>query len=391
LLSLAVLVFCVTLLLTSGRRAPAAQPAAPAPGKPATGQATPAKPTTPGASQPAPKPTPQPAVKPDPATAPDPNLEKTAAAIRDSSAAVGHGRRQHALLLAGNGKGLWDQFSEPGRAAAGGFGKFEKAFKEGTEEFGDFQYCLRDGGRRQEGRILYNAYCRYSKAPVPLVVRIAFDPDGKISGFSVRNEARPYDSKFENYQPKTELRLPVRGEWLVTAGGRTMEQNYHAVLPDERFALDFAVVKDGNRAVSGGGANDYYYSYGQPVVAPAAGKIAWAADGVADNAPGKTNLNKPYGNALVIDHGNGEFSVLSCLKRWSVFVRVGQDVASGDTLALCGNSGASGEPHVQYQLQNGPKPQAADCLPAVFADYVADDQPVTRGELVSGQRVRRGD
>jgi hypothetical protein len=46
---------------------------------------------------------------------------------------------------------------------------------------------------------------------------------------------------------------------------------------------------------------------------------------------------------------------------------------------------------VQYQLQNGPKPQAADCLPAVFADYVADDQPVTRGELVSGQRVRRGD
>jgi murein DD-endopeptidase MepM/ murein hydrolase activator NlpD len=115
----------------------------------------------------------------------------------------------------------------------------------------------------------------------------------------------------------------------------------------------------------------------------------WAADGVDDSSPGKTNLAKPYGNTVVIDHGNGEYSVLSRLKRWTVFVRVGQQVASGDTLALVGNSGASGEPHVQYQLQNGPKPQEADCLPAFFVDYVADDQSVARGEPLAGQRVRR--
>lgn len=41
--------------------------------------------------------------------------------------------------------------------------------------------------------------------------------------------------------------------------------------------------------------------------------------------------------------------------------------------------------------QNGPKPLAADGLPAFFVDYVADGRPVARGEPVRGQRVRPSD
>lgn len=328
------------------------------------------------------------AVAPAAAAEAQTELEKRAEAIRDSVTAVRFGRKLHALLLADNIKGLWAEFDERARSVAGGFDKFEKAYKTAQEKYGTFRYCLRDGGKQQEGRVLYNAYCVYSKASVPPVVRIAFTPEGKIDGLSIRDEAKPHDSDFADYRCKTELRLPVGGEWTVTAGGRTLEQNYHAALPPECFAVDFTLVKDGAAAINEGTANDFFYSFGQPVLAPAAGKVVWAADGVPDNSPGRPNLDKPVGNAIVIDHGNGEFSMLSHLKQWSVFVRVGQTVAPGDIIAMCGNSGAVGEPHVQYQLMNGPRPEEAECLPAAFVGYEADGQPVERGEPLKGQRVR---
>jgi murein DD-endopeptidase MepM/ murein hydrolase activator NlpD len=90
----------------------------------------------------------------------------------------------------------------------------------------------------------------------------------------------------------------------------------------------------------------------------------------------------------VIDHGNGEFSVLSHLQRDSVRVGVGDRVRAGDAIARCGNSGASTEPHVQYHLQDGPVIGTGLGLPAHFRGYTADGDAVERGEPRRGQFVR---
>lgn len=65
----------------------------------------------------------------------------------------------------------------------------------------------------------------------------------------------------------------------------------------------------------------------------------------------------------------------------------GASVEEGQLLGLCGNSGNSSEPHLHYQLQDDASRFQAKGLPAFFNDYVADGEPVDRGEPVRGQTV----
>jgi murein DD-endopeptidase MepM/ murein hydrolase activator NlpD len=61
-----------------------------------------------------------------------------------------------------------------------------------------------------------------------------------------------------------------------------------------------------------------------------------------------------YGNYIVIDHGNGEFSQLGHLKNGSVTVRTGDRVRQGQVIAQAGASGTSLFPHLHYQLVTRP-------------------------------------
>ncbi|HEY0037040.1 MAG TPA: M23 family metallopeptidase, partial [Longimicrobium sp.] len=111
-------------------------------------------------------------------------------------------------------------------------------------------------------------------------------------------------------------------------------------------------------------------------------------DGIADNVPGQMNATQVVGNHLIVDHGTGEYSVLAHLRSGSVAVRTGDRVTRGQRLGECGNSGNSSEPHLHYQLQDGPEMGSSAGLPAQFTDYLADGQPVDRGEPVQGQAIR---
>jgi murein DD-endopeptidase MepM/ murein hydrolase activator NlpD len=90
---------------------------------------------------------------------------------------------------------------------------------------------------------------------------------------------------------------------------------------------------------------------------------------------------------VILDHGNGEFSLLAHLRRGSVAVRPGATVAAGQKLGECGNSGNTSEPHLHYHLQNTAVFGRAEGLPAQFMVYTADGRPVTRGEPVRGQTI----
>lgn len=243
----------------------------------------------------------------------------------------------------------------------------------------------------QPGIFVYRARCRFATALLPLELILAFDADGRVSGLLVRppkdEPRKEYPSTHLEYQTRTRLRLPFRREWTVFWGGRTLDKNYHAFTRDQRFALDVVIVEDGKTHRGDGTQLTDYFCYGEPVLAPAAGTVVWAQDSLPDQMPGQMDPAHAAGNSLILDHGNGEFSLLAHLQPGSLRFKIGDRVSQGTVVGLCGNSGNTSEPHLHYHLQNGPQPFLADGLPVQFTDLVVDGKRIARAEIEKGSRV----
>ncbi len=233
-------------------------------------------------------------------------------------------------------------------------------------------------------------------APVPFEIVWGLEPDGTVSTFAVRpqqgRKPEAAASRHLDHVNRTPFRLPFEGEWTVVWGGRTVEQNYHAANATQRFAMDLLVTKDGRSHAGEGKALTDYHAWGQRILSPADGTVVAASDGAEDIPPGppsKPGSGNPAGNHVVIDHGNGEFSLLAHLQKGSVKVKAGETVKAGQLLGLCGNSGNTSEPHLHIHLQDRAEfPGAAEGLPMAFTAFVADGKAVAKGELVKGMKVR---
>jgi len=59
-----------------------------------------------------------------------------------------------------------------------------------------------------------------------------------------------------------------------------------------------------------------------------------------------------YGNCVIIDHGNSEYSLMAHMQQGSVTVKVGERAVAGQVIGKLGDSGDSFGPHVHYQLQS---------------------------------------
>jgi hypothetical protein len=154
-------------------------------------------------------------------------------------------------------------------------------------------------------------------------------------------------------QHQTELRLPFNDEWLVFWGGDTLELNHHHDYRVQRYAFDLVMVDETGSFYRGEErTNETSFSFGQPIISPAAGTVLEAVDGMRDNPPGELNTYSLLGNYLLIKHDEDEFSVLAHLKQGSLLVAAGEDVEQGQEIAACGNSGHSTDAHLHYHLQD---------------------------------------
>jgi murein DD-endopeptidase MepM/ murein hydrolase activator NlpD len=171
----------------------------------------------------------------------------------------------------------------------------------------------------------------------------------------------------------TKLRHPFTGRWLVVWGGDTAKLNHHHNTLAQRFAFDLiGAGDDGSTHRGTGGRNEDYYAFGRELLAPAAGTVIEVIDGVRDNVPHSLNPFSALGNAVFIQHGPNEISVLAHLKQGSVNVKVGEHVKTGQIVGQCGNSGNSSEPHLHYHLQNSPIIQDATGIKCFFAEVVVE-------------------
>jgi len=210
---------------------------------------------------------------------------------------------------------------------------------------------------------------------------------------------------------KTGFRFPLRGDWFA-AVGPTMHTAHRWALPEE-FAYDIAKLGDGNLSHRGSGAQFRdYYGYGATVLAAADGVVVGTANDQPENA---AMLRRPdesldaygarvqemqggflskgargiAGNFVVIDHENGEYSVYAHLQPGSVRVRAGERIAVGTPLGKLGSSGNSTEPHLHFQVCDGPDPLTCAGIPVQFRNvtlpYADYPREVQSGDVVHAQ------
>jgi murein DD-endopeptidase MepM/ murein hydrolase activator NlpD/urea transporter len=160
--------------------------------------------------------------------------------------------------------------------------------------------------------------------------------------------------------------LPFRGRWMCSQD----VDGEHTHQGPWRHAFDFQVV-DENGSLFAGAPDELlsYHCYKLPVLAAAPGLVVKIEDDVPDNPIGEMNLVRNWGNFVILQHAPGLFSLLAHLSPRSIKVREGQQVAQGDVLGLCGNSGRSPTPHIHFHLQKAPYP-GAETLAVSFGDVV---------------------
>lgn len=190
------------------------------------------------------------------------------------------------------------------------------------------------------------------------------------------------------YQQKTSLIVPFRGVGVVGQDWATNGGHGGGIGTD--FAVDLRGL-DRNYAeqINDAGENASAVGWGREILAPAAGTVTYARNDVPDNRrPGDgfetttyANVHDPvmafYGNCVVVDHGNSEYSLMAHLQQGSVTVKAGDRVTAGQVMGKLGNSGDSFGPHLHYQLQSAPLLFHGQSLPFRFQNI--DIPQLSRG------------
>jgi len=194
------------------------------------------------------------------------------------------------------------------------------------------------------------------------------------------------DIAINTYTQRTDLIFPFRGNGFVTQAGAANGGHRNG---SGQFAIDAMGVSDSyalqtNAAFA---VNTDLSGFGREIIAPGAGVIGIARGDRPDQpTPGESNedFHLPEfrgagdpGNHVIIDHGNGEFSMVAHLMAGSLAVREGERVSQGQRLGRLGNSGDSFAPHVHHQLQDGPSWQTASALPHHYTNI--ESQGLDRG------------
>jgi murein DD-endopeptidase MepM/ murein hydrolase activator NlpD len=135
-------------------------------------------------------------------------------------------------------------------------------------------------------------------------------------------------------------------------------------------------------------AVDFGMPIGTPIVAARAGQVVAVQQGFQDG--NDTDLQE---NFVMIRHADGTVARYIHLKQGGALVRVGDAVRQGQRIALSGNSGQTGGPHLHFDVQRcGPNlPPRYNVLPCGMTVPVTfRNADASACGLQAGRRYRAG-
>lgn len=107
------------------------------------------------------------------------------AASFDSSTAIAQGRMLYRALRKGDVETLWEALDSTGRQGLGSRDSLSRALASLRSRHGAAGERLADRVAMRRSYFEYRARCRFAGEPDALVVKLVFDPNGKLAAFSV--------------------------------------------------------------------------------------------------------------------------------------------------------------------------------------------------------------
>ncbi|MFJ8848255.1 M23 family metallopeptidase [Streptomyces cyaneofuscatus] len=193
-------------------------------------------------------------------------------------------------------------------------------------------------------------------------------------------------------RPAVEVEPPVTGRWsaLNSPADKVPSHGTHAY--GQTYAIDVVAEPE-----SGAGEaparppfrlfwplvrrNRDFPAFGAPLLAAADATVVRASDGQRDHLSRNSlpallylmliegdvrsivGAHRIIGNHVILDLGDGTFALYAHLQRGSLQVKAGDTVRAGAPIARVGNSGNTTEPHLHFQLMDGPDPDSARGIP----------------------------
>jgi hypothetical protein len=153
------------------------------------------------------------------------------------------------------------------------------------------------------------------------------------------------------------------GAYLVANGGAALSVNAHAELLDQSVArhrpywgtahgVDLVAIDQWGLRADGmmPPAPTAYRIFGRSVIAPCAGKVIVAVDGLPDMPVPRVDSDHLAGNHAILRCPGADI-LLGHFRKGSLLVGVGQNLGVGEPIAQVGNSGNTSEPHLHINAQ----------------------------------------
>lgn len=188
----------------------------------------------------------------------------------------------------------------------------------------------------------------------------------------------------EYYETKTSLSLPLKERSIIWDGHDFYSHHrrfnyFHPMLQHfgfktnfQRYGYDFVPINDSGEMFQGSYENNEgWFGFGTQVCAVASGRVVDSFDGMPDDRRFDemeiaAREMVVFGNYVIIDHQNGEYSCFAHLRQGSIIVKPGQEVQQGQIIGQIGASGSSLFPHLHYELRNGIGAKDVEGLPSYF-------------------------
>lgn len=256
----------------------------------------------------------------------------------------------------------------------------------------------------EKDEALFNVWLYAASSGLPDQARvIAEGPGGDLGSAEVPVLRRTSDVVY---------RAPVDGRWFVFASGDA--GHHHRWVVSSEYAIDIARMGPDMMTHTGDGTRfTDYLTFGQPVLAAADGVVVAArGDRIDDESvlrqPGESfeayeersaevqqaimmqyGFEGAAGNYVLIRHANGEHSLYAHLRHASLKVTPGMEVKAGTPIAEAGSSGNSTEPHLHFQVIDGPDLNAARGLPVEFTGLRDDWLSMQHRHLRAGDVIEQ--
>jgi hypothetical protein len=181
---------------------------------------------------------------------------------------------------------------------------------------------------------------------------------------AVQQAMAALDSRAPSSGDIVDLAFPLKnGTYLLLNGGINLSTNAHLKTLDtsiprfhawrgQSYGLDIIKIDGFGLRIQGVQPSNpkLYQIYGAKVLAPCAGEVIVAIDGLPDMRVPETDRANMAGNHLILRCSTADV-LLGHFQPGSLQVSIGQRVNTGDQLARVGNSGNSDEPHLHIHAQ----------------------------------------